>query len=302
MPDRSIHRARTAAAAVVLAAASVVSLAPAARAGASEACKPNGDDVSPFALDSRLLTGPGGGDLSVTLTTATPGCVVPSTLERLQVETDPLQGSDERRQRFTDVAAPAETNAGNNDGQASVEVTEFEADQSQVLVPSLAGYGAHFNHRVYAKISRDAGVTPENVLEMESKMVGLQPQFVRMFVNDADLKDPDRKNSFVRTMLLAQRAGATINVTWQGGTLDVKTGSIPRLAAVLNDLVQNQGVTGLRWLTLQNEPNGTRVTLKEYETRYRELDPFIFGIRGQVRYMGGDLVRNGGLPNADQQD
>src|SRR6476659_5499992 len=197
---------------------------------------------------------------------------------------------------------PWETTTADNDDESTIEVTEFEVDPSHVLVPALAGYGAHFNHRVYAKISRDVGVTAENVGDMESKMVALQPQFSRIFVNNADLIDADRKASFVKTVLLAQRAGTTINITWQGGTLDLRTGTIQRLAAVLNDLVQQQGVTNLRWLTLQNEPNGTRVTPQEIEARYRTLDPLIFGIRGQVRYMGGDLVRNGGLLNADQQD
>src|SRR5207302_1762176 len=53
------------------------------------------------------------------------------------------------------------------------------------------------------------------------------------------------------------------------------------------------------WLTLQNEPNRTRISMQQYETQYRELDPYIHGIRGQVRYMGGDLVRgpDTGPPN-----
>jgi hypothetical protein len=185
---------------------------------------------------------------------------------------------------------PGETTTADNDDESTIEVTEFEVDPSHVLVPALAGYGGHLNHRVYAKISRDVGVTAENVGDMESKVIALQPQLVRIFVNNADLIDADRKASFVRTVLLAQKAGATINVTWQGGTLDLKTGTIPRLAAVLNGLVLDEGVTNLRWLTLQNEPNGTALTMQEVENRYRQLDPFIFGIRGQVRFMGGDLV------------
>jgi hypothetical protein len=427
-----IIRARLATAFGVLAVAALASLTGVARADSSAACNVSAQDAdgSPFALAGRALTDPTGADLTVRLTTATDGCVVPDTIDHLQVKTFADDGSVLRVQHFTAVAAPGgvatvdigkvargqrvsaqasfrsgtdpqelvtrvttsallrpdlavtvsaqrqvlagrpftaevqvverngdtgakatltlnagatqvgtteldvaagetvtrsftvtatepgalqlaaaitgasprEANLANNEGRVTVEVTEFELNQSQVLVPALAGYGSHFNHRVYAKISRDVGVTPENVGDMESKMVALQPQFSRIFVNNADLIDADRKASFVKTVLLAQRAGTTINITWQGGTLDLKTGTIQRLAAILNDLVQNQGVTNLRWLTLQNEPNGTRVTPQEIEARYRTLDPFIFPIRGQVRYMGGDLVRNGGLPNADQQD
>jgi hypothetical protein len=427
-----IIRARLATAFGVLAVAALASLTGVARADSSAACNVSAQDADglPFALAGRALTDPTGADLTVRLTTATDGCVVPDTIDHLQVKTFADDGSVLRVQHFTAVAAPGgvatvdigkvargqrvsaqasfrsgtdpqelvtrvttsallrpdlavtvsaqrqvlagrpftaevqvverngdtgakatltlnagatqvgtteldvaagetvtrsftvtatepgalqlaaaitgasprEANLANNEGRVTVEVTEFELNQSQVLVPALAGYGSHFNHRVYAKISRDVGVTPENVGDMESKMVALQPQFSRIFVNNADLIDADRKASFVKTVLLAQRAGTTINITWQGGTLDLKTGTIQRLAAILNDLVQNQGVTNLRWLTLQNEPNGTRVTPQEIEARYRTLDPFIFPIRGQVRYMGGDLVRNGGLPNADQQD
>jgi hypothetical protein len=68
---------------------------------------------------------------------------------------------------------------------------------------------------------------------------------------------------------------------------------VQKFANVLIDLVRNRGVTHLRWLTLQNEPNSTRMTLAQYEGQYRALDPYIQSIRGQVRYMGGDLVRNG---------
>jgi hypothetical protein len=427
-----IIRARLATAFGVLAVAALASLTGVARADSSAACNVSAQDADglPFALAGRALTDPTGADLTVRLTTATDGCVVPDTIDHLQVKTFADDGSVLRVQHFTAVAAPGgvatvdigkvargqrvsaqasfrsgtdpqelvtrvttsallrpdlavtvsaqrqvlagrpftaevqvverngdtgakatltlnagatqvgtteldvaagetvtrsftvtatepgalqlaaaitgasprEANLANNEGRVTVEVTEFELNQSQVLVPALAGYGSHFNHRVYAKISRDVGVTPENVGDMESKMVALQPQFSRIFVNNADLIDADRKASFVKTVLLAQRAGTMINITWQGGTLDLKTGTIQRLAAILNDLVQNQGVTNLRWLTLQNEPNGTRVTPQEIEARYRTLDPFIFPIRGQVRYMGGDLVRNGGLPNADQQD
>jgi hypothetical protein len=200
-------------------------------------------------------------------------------------------------------AVPRETNASNDDGHATVEVTEFEVDQSQVLASGIAGYGGQFNGRVYAKISRDAGVTPQNVGDMESKMVALQPQLARIFIAPIDLGDPDRMASFVKTAQLAQQAGSIINITWQGGTFDTKSGNIQKFAAVINDLVKNKGITNLRWLTLQNEPNGggSSLTPQQYEQRYRTLDPFILDVRGQVKYMGGDLVKSGGTPALDQQ-
>jgi hypothetical protein len=188
-------------------------------------------------------------------------------------------------------ASPIETTLKNNTRELAVETTEFRVQESATLVQSFAGYGGQFNHHVYAAISRAAGVTDDNVKDMEQKMRALQPQFSRIFFNNTAFTDPDRLQSFIRTAQLAQSTGATINVTWQGGTLSVANGTIPKLADVLIDLVRNRGITNLRWLTLQNEPNRTRITMAQYEAQYRALDPYIQTIRGQVKYMGGDLVR-----------
>jgi uncharacterized membrane protein (UPF0136 family) len=196
-------------------------------------------------------------------------------------------------------ASPIETTLKNNVRGLSVETTEFRVQESATLAQSFAGYGGQFNHHVYAAISRAAGVTDDNVKDMEQKMRDLHPQFSRIFFNNTAFTDPDRMQSFIRTAQLAQSTGATINVTWQGGTLSVANGTIPKLAAVLIDLVHNRGITNLRWLTLQNEPNRTRITMAQYEAQYRALDPYIQSIRGQVKYMGGDLVRapDVGAPN-----
>jgi hypothetical protein len=187
-----------------------------------------------------------------------------------------------------------ETSTANNRRRATVEVTEFQVQAANVVVPTIAGYGGQFNHHVYAQISRDAGVTDANVVDMEQKMKALHPEFSRIFFTLRAFDDPDRMQSFVRTVELAQTAGATINITWQGGTLDVKGGNIQRFANVLIDLVKNRGISNLRWVTLQNEPNSTRLTPAQVEQEYRELDPYIQSIRGQVKYMGGDLVRGPG--------
>jgi hypothetical protein len=192
-----------------------------------------------------------------------------------------------------------ETSKRNNTRRTSVEVTEFQVTPARVLVPSLAGYGGQFNEHVYAQVSRDAGVTDANVGDMEQKMKDLRPEFSRIFFTPLAFGDPDRMQSFVRTVQLAQTAGATIDITWQGGNLDAAGGNVQRFANVLIDLVKNRGITNLRWLTLQNEPNRTRLTPEQVEAEYRALDPYIQSIRGQVKYMGGDLVRgpDTGAPN-----
>jgi hypothetical protein len=194
---------------------------------------------------------------------------------------------------------PVEAAIRNNARPVTVDVAEFRARWSSVVVPSFGGFGGQFNHHVYAALSRAVGVNDTNVVDMEQKMRALHPQFSRIFFTPQAFSDPDKMQSFVRTVLFAQSTGTTINITWQGGTLSVAAGTVQKFADVLLDLVRNRGVTNLRWLTLQNEPNRTRMTMQQYETQYRELDPYIQSIRGQVRYMGGDLVRgpDAGAPN-----
>jgi hypothetical protein len=177
-----------------------------------------------------------------------------------------------------------------------VDVAEFKARTAAVVVPDFAGYGGQFNHHVYAALSRAAGVTDDNVVDMQQKMRALHPEFSRIFFTPQAFTDPDKMQSFVRTVQFAQSTGTDIDITWQGGTL------LPqKFADVLLDLVRNKGITHLKWLTLQNEPNRTRITMDAYEKQYRDLDPLIQSIRGQVKYMGGDLVRgpDTGAPNQD---
>jgi len=198
-------------------------------------------------------------------------------------------------------ANPAEVTTKNNTRRATVSVTEFRVLATSVVTKSFAGFGGQFNHHVYAAISKSVGVTEENVVEMERKMRALNPQFSRIFFTPAAFNDPDRMQSFIRTVQLAQSIGTTINITWQGGTLSVAAGTVQKFADVLIDLVRNRGITHFRWLTLQNEPNRTRISPEQYEATYRELDPYIQSIRGQVRYMGGDLVRGPDVGPPNQQ-
>ena len=51
----------------------------------------------------------------------------------------------------------------------------------------------------------------------------------------------------------------------------------------------------MRWVTIQNEPNTTQLTLPEYEDLNRALDAQLIarGLRNQVGIMAGDLVESG---------
>jgi hypothetical protein len=162
---------------------------------------------------------------------------------------------------------------------------------SRVLVPSTTGSGAQFNQQVYAAIS---GVPLARFAELERKVMQLEPQFVRIFYNDRQAASArDQLESFVLTAELAQRAGATINVTWQSGGVAQPDQSMRRFADVLAYLARSRGLTNLRWATVQNEPNSTKITPAQNAAMYRALDGHLTaaGVREQVRLMGGDLVQ-----------
>jgi hypothetical protein len=160
------------------------------------------------------------------------------------------------------------------------------------LGPPLVGFGAEYNQNLYAQISRDVGVSEAAAAQLEPKLVSLAPEHVRIFFDSRAFADPDLMQSFVRSVELAERSGATINVTWWHGPYPDPVGSMHAFAAVLVDLVKNKGVAALRYVTIQNEVNSTKVTMPLYEQLYRTLDADLraAGVRGQIQLVGGDLL------------
>jgi hypothetical protein len=195
-------------------------------------------------------------------------------------------------------SAPAETDATNNSRSTTVDVTAHELVRSRLIVPSLGGYGAQMNQHVFASIT---SAPPGSLADLEAKAKALEPQLVRIFYNDdwEELRPtaPENLASFVETVRLAHEAGATINITYQTAARAklIPDASMGRFAAVLEDLVRVQGLTNVRWVTVQNEPNSTAVTLQQYEALYRALHGQLVtrGLRDQIGLMGGDLVENG---------
>jgi hypothetical protein len=170
----------------------------------------------------------------------------------------------------------------------------------KVVVKGFAGYGAQLNHNAFARVTRDLGVTERHLQELERKVHTLGPRFVRIFFDPRALpgsvaNSDDLMQSFQRTVKLAQSAASTINITWTGGGQDHPDRNMKAFADVLAGLVKNQGATKLRWVTVGNEPNRTKITLKQYENLYRKLRVHLneHGLgRQQIGLMGGDLVQN----------
>lgn len=191
-------------------------------------------------------------------------------------------------------AAPLETDTANNSGDTIVEVTEHELVRSNVLLDALGGYGAQFDQHVYASITPKP---PGSMPDLEAKVKALEPQLVRIFFHEIQERDPDQLASFYKTVELAQAAGATINITYQTAT-NAKLNPplfMRNFAIVLENLVRTRGLSNVRWVTIQNEPNTTNVTLDQYNRLYRALHAELIarGLREQIKLMGGDLVENG---------
>jgi hypothetical protein len=159
--------------------------------------------------------------------------------------------------------------------------------EAQVRGAPFVGFGAQFNQNLYAKAGgvRDASALP-------GKLASLAPEHVRIFFDSRALGDADLMQSFVRTVELAQQAGATVNVTWWHGPYPDLAGAMRQFAAVLDDLVNRRGLAAVRYVTIQNEVNSTRVTMAEYERLYRVLDAELRarGLRGHIELVGGDLL------------
>ncbi len=196
--------------------------------------------------------------------------------------------------QVTDVT-PSDTDATNNARDTTVDVSEFELARSRLILDNLGGYGAQFNQHVYAMITPK----PEGSLPgLEQKVKDLEPQLVRIFFHEIDELDPDKLSSFVETVELAHQANATINITYTTATRAKFQPALymGQFAAILENLVRTRGFTNVRWVTIQNEPNSTLVTLAQYEALNRAIHAQLVarGLSDQIGIMAGDLVESGG--------
>ena len=198
-------------------------------------------------------------------------------------------------------------------------VTEFAVNFRQIVVADFEGYGAQLNGYVYtAQNDPTRGFTgnepPEEVGNLESKVEAVHPGLCRIFLSPAAYL-PGNQNlmdSNYKTIELAQRAGADINITWwflthpsnKLTTEEAETyinTDMQDFAATVDDLVKNHGITAIKELTIQNEPDSVayiKSNMALYEYAYRRLDFYLKkdGIRYQIKLVGGDLVLNGQAP------
>lgn len=163
-----------------------------------------------------------------------------------------------------------------------------------VLAPSFAGFGAQYNQNVFADVSKQDGVTEQNVGALEAKLDRLQPRYVRIFFDSG--ASADERASFVRTVSMAQRTGATINVTYWHGPYQDPSAQMKAFAQAIHGLFTKSGPPSSLDVTIQNEVNTTPcVTQELYAQLYVALDGELrsVGDRAKVRFIGGDLLRGG---------
>ena len=101
---------------------------------------------------------------------------------------------------------------------------------------NFVGFGAQFNQHVYAKLSGP----PPDLPGLEQKAIA-RPRLVRVFFNTTEWTFPDRMDSFGRTVGLANRADAQINITWQGSSYAFATANMARFADVLANVLADWG-------------------------------------------------------------
>ena len=169
----------------------------------------------------------------------------------------------------------------------------FTVHPGQWVGSPLVGYGAEMSPYLTAP---NQGQAVGDLADLEQKLKALAPQHVRIFVLTEWWQPGNEKlrDSFIRTCRMAQSAGATINVTlWHGWNEDPARAS-KSMAELLQDLIRRQSLSAVRYVTLQNEVNGTKLTMERYNALYRSFDRDLraLGLRDQIQVVGGDLLRN----------
>jgi hypothetical protein len=180
---------------------------------------------------------------------------------------------------------------------AAPREVEFLVQPDRTISPPLVGVGVQMNPWLYCAPNW-GDVTDANVKDLERKMINLAPQHVRIFLElkwwDANA-DPKVRESFVRVCRLAARSGATINATlWRGWGGKNTPQTATRMAQVLQELLAKDDLQAIRYITLQNEPNSTKITPEQYVELYRDFDSALRerNIRDHFDIVGGDLLGN----------
>lgn len=179
-------------------------------------------------------------------------------------------------------------------GHAGVD---FVIDNNKVITDNFLGFGTQYNNNLYTtRTFENDGVSEENLPDLEKKVLALGSQYVRIFFDKKNWEsvsgyNPEYKASFIRTVELAQKTGALVNITYWHSSIPEDMG---RFADEIYDLIVNKGLTCVKQVTIQNEVNSTKITPDEYRVLYSVFIDRLkeLGIRDKIQLVGGDLVQD----------
>ncbi len=160
--------------------------------------------------------------------------------------------------------------------------------------PPLVGFGAQMNaYLYYGPNWSPAQANDNNIADLEEKVIALKPQHVRIFIQpEWWTGGPDIRDSIIRTLSLAKRAGATVNLTYWHGPWTNMRRQLAQFVQMIRELQDNYGFTNIQYITLQNEPNSINMNKEKYVRLYRTLDEELraAGMRHKLKIIGGDLL------------
>ena len=191
-------------------------------------------------------------------------------------------------------------------GCASQPKADFVVTSKPIGEP-IAGFGACMNPYLYAYPNTPDEISPQQLADLEAKVKQLHPQFVRIFFlnswmekdtdNSIAKNHPGMRESLIRTIRLAQDAGATVLLQfwYDPDRYQDVDGVAKRFATHIAELRQKYGLTCIRYATIQNEPDehfDDDITVDRYMKVYRSFDRALkeLKLRDQVKIVGGDLV------------
>jgi hypothetical protein len=171
----------------------------------------------------------------------------------------------------------------------------------------IAGFGACMNPYLYAYPNTPQEINPTQMADLEAKVKQVHPQFVRVFFlnswmekdtdNSIAKNHPGMRESLIKTVRLAQDAGATVllQLWYDPDRYQDVDGVAKRFAKHIAELRNEHGLTCIRYATIQNEPDehfDDDITVGRYMQVYRSFDHALrdLKLRDQIKIVGGDLV------------
>ncbi|MBS2029704.1 MAG: hypothetical protein JST54_17525 [Deltaproteobacteria bacterium] len=190
--------------------------------------------------------------------------------------------------------------------------TDTVAVHSTAPKAPQVGLGAQFDTDLFTSAGESKPLTPAQLSDLQAKLNRLKPQHVRVFVKPEMLQPGPERTALVKTLQLAQNAGASVNLTWWHGPYPAdptqRAALMTKFAGLIGDLRQKDGLTCVKDITVQNEVNSVDIahqnnlqaSMQMYASLYQDLDAALkklpdpahpkLGVRADVRLVGGDLV------------